>query len=197
MSLRVIKLLSRDNSENKWWIWLIIVLGGLMVVPPLCSICYVIWKRSKRRGDGKMNQMMLLNEIRGGAMPSTSNDNATSHKKDGHDNQLDVFSFESIAAATNYFSAGNKLGEGGFGPAYKGTLLDGREIAVKRLSSRSGQGLLEFKNEAILIERLQHTNHLRLLGFCIKGEEKILIYEYMPNKTLEFFIFGRPSLPPS
>ncbi|XVE52099.1 hypothetical protein DITRI_Ditri02bG0094100 [Diplodiscus trichospermus] len=174
--------------ENKWWIWLIIVLGGLMVLPPLCSICYFIWKRSKR-GDGKMNQTILLNEIRGGAMDSTSIDNATSHKKDEHDNQLDVFSFESIAAATNYFSIGNKLGEGGFGPVYKGTLFDGREIAVKRLSSRSGQGLLEFKNEAILIARLQHTNLVRLLGFCIQGEEKILIYEYMPNKSLDFFIF--------
>ncbi|XVF86604.1 hypothetical protein PTKIN_Ptkin18bG0055700 [Pterospermum kingtungense] len=136
------------------------------------------------RGDRKMNQRMLFNEIRGGAMPSTS-----SHKKDGHDDQLDVFSFESIAIATNYFSVGNKLGEGGFGPVYKGKLLDGREIAVKRLSSRSGQGLLEFKNEAILIARLQHTNLVRLLGFCISGEEKILIYEYMPNKSLDFFIF--------
>ncbi|EOY26775.1 Serine/threonine-protein kinase PBS1, putative [Theobroma cacao] len=178
-----------EPRENKWWIWLIIVLGGLMVVPPLCSICYVIWKWSKRRGDGKMNQRMLLNEIGGGAMPSTSNENGLSRKKDGHDNQLDVFSFESIAASTNYFSVGNKLGEGGFGPVYKGKLLDGREIAVKRLSSHSGQGLLEFKNEAILIAKLQHTNLVRLLGFCIQGEEKILIYEYMPNKSLDFFIF--------
>ncbi|MBA0779393.1 hypothetical protein Gotri_003648 [Gossypium trilobum] len=141
------------------------------------------------RGVGKTNQRVLFDEIGGGAMASTKNDTLISRRTDGHDKQLDVFSFESIVAATNCFSIGNKLGEGGFGPVYKGKLVDGREIAVKRLSSHSGQGLVEFKNEAILIVKLQHTNLVRLLGFCIQVEEKMLIYEYMPNKSLDFFIF--------
>ncbi|KAG5224932.1 G-type lectin S-receptor serine/threonine-protein kinase [Salix suchowensis] len=101
------------------------------------------------------------------------------------------FHLDSILAATDYFSEENKLGRGGFGPVYKGKFPGGQEIAIKRLSSFSGQGLEEFKNEVILIARLQHRNLVRLVGYCIKGVEKILLYEYMPNKSLDSFIFGQ------
>ncbi|KAM3246101.1 hypothetical protein P3L10_007868 [Capsicum annuum] len=90
---------------------------------------------------------------------------------------------------TNNFSSTNNLGEGGYGPVYKGMLLDGQEIAIKRLSRSSGQGLVEFQNEIMLIAKLQHTNLVKLLGCCIEGEEKILVYEYMTNKSLDFFLF--------
>ncbi|KAJ4718591.1 Receptor-like serine/threonine-protein kinase [Melia azedarach] len=103
--------------------------------------------------------------------------------------ELPLFSFASVSAATNNFSATNKLGEGGFGPVYKGILVKGDEIAVKRLSGRSGQGLAELKNEALVIAKVQHKNLVRLLGCCIDKDEKILIYEYMPNKSLDFFLF--------
>uniref|UniRef100_A0A6N2MHG1 non-specific serine/threonine protein kinase n=1 Tax=Salix viminalis TaxID=40686 RepID=A0A6N2MHG1_SALVM len=92
--------------------------------------------------------------------------------------------------ATDNFSSNNKLGQGGFGPVYKGTLVDGQEIAVKRLSQSSRQGLTECKNEVILIAKLQHRNLVKLLGCCIQGDEVMLIYEFMPNKSLDYFIFA-------
>ncbi|KAF8038670.1 hypothetical protein BT93_B1263 [Corymbia citriodora subsp. variegata] len=103
--------------------------------------------------------------------------------------EFTLFSFSSLLLATNNFDATNKLGQGGFGPVYKGMLNDGKEIAVKRLSSSSGQGMEEFKNEIVLISKLQHRNLVRLMGFCIEGEEKILVYEYLSNKSLDSFLF--------
>ncbi|KAM2843335.1 hypothetical protein COP1_026057 [Malus domestica] len=100
-----------------------------------------------------------------------------------------VFSFSEIKAATNKFSSENKLGEGGFGPVYKGKLRTGQEIAVKRLSKTSTQGLEEFGNEVTLTANLQHVNLVRVLGFCSEKEEKMLIYEYMPNRSLDFYLF--------
>ncbi|KAJ9537854.1 hypothetical protein OSB04_030587 [Centaurea solstitialis] len=107
----------------------------------------------------------------------------------GSGNDLLLFSFFSIMAATDDFSVENKLGQGGFGPVYKGKLSNGQEIAVKRLSRTLGQGLVEFKNELVLISKLQHINLVQVLGCCIHREEKMLIYEYMPNKSLDFFLF--------
>ncbi|XP_062160720.1 cysteine-rich receptor-like protein kinase 10 isoform X2 [Alnus glutinosa] len=99
------------------------------------------------------------------------------------------FNLATIETATNMFSDDNKLGKGGFGVVYKGTLLDGHEIAVKRLSKSSRQGTGEFKNEVELVAKLQHRNLVRLLGFCLAGEEKILVYEFMPNKSLDYFLY--------
>ncbi|XP_059661379.1 cysteine-rich receptor-like protein kinase 10 isoform X3 [Cornus florida] len=99
------------------------------------------------------------------------------------------YDFATVEAATNNFSPANKIGEGGFGTVYKGTLPSGQEIAVKRLSTSSQQGAEEFKNEVLVVAKLQHRNLVRLLGFCLEGEEKILIYEFVPNKSLDYFLF--------
>ncbi|CAH9078239.1 unnamed protein product [Cuscuta europaea] len=105
--------------------------------------------------------------------------------------ELPLFDVSSIARATNNFSSQNKLGEGGFGTVYKGALDGGQDIAVKRLSKTSQQGLEEFKNEVICVAKLQHRNLVKLQGCCISGEEKMMIYEYMPNKSLDIFIFDQ------
>ncbi|KAJ9162687.1 hypothetical protein P3X46_022443 [Hevea brasiliensis] len=97
--------------------------------------------------------------------------------------EIAFFNLSTILAATNSFSPANKLGQGGFGVVYK-------EVAVKRLSKDSGQGIDEFKNEVLLIAKLQHQNLVKLLGCCIQGEEPMLVYEYMPNKSLDSFLFN-------
>ncbi|XP_060195881.1 cysteine-rich receptor-like protein kinase 10 isoform X3 [Lycium barbarum] len=99
------------------------------------------------------------------------------------------YDFSTIRAATDNFSNANKLGQGGFGPVYKGKLPNGQEVAVKRLSADSGQGDLEFKNEVLLVARLQHRNLVRLLGFCLDGTERLLVYEFVPNASLDHFLF--------
>ncbi|BFG20063.1 hypothetical protein CerSpe_063370 [Prunus speciosa] len=99
------------------------------------------------------------------------------------------YDFDTIRSATDDFSDANKLGQGGFGAVYKGRLANGRYIAVKRLSKNSEQGDREFKTEVTLVAQLQHRNLVRLLGFCLEAGERILIYEYVPNTSLNHFIF--------
>ncbi|XP_056687399.1 cysteine-rich receptor-like protein kinase 6 isoform X2 [Spinacia oleracea] len=100
-----------------------------------------------------------------------------------------MFELNTLQAATNNFSNDQKLGGGGFGNVYKGVLPNGKDIAVKRLCRISEQGIESFKNEAVLIAKLQHKNLVRLLGFCLTREEKLLVYEYVPNKSLNCFLF--------
>ncbi|CAB4314025.1 unnamed protein product [Prunus armeniaca] len=99
------------------------------------------------------------------------------------------FDLATIRVSTDDFSEANKLGQGGFGSVYRGRLLNGKDIAVKRLSTNSGQGDLEFKNEVLLVAKLQHRNLVRLLGFCLEGSERLLVYEFVPNASLDHIIF--------
>nr|GMC51825.1 G-type lectin S-receptor-like serine/threonine-protein kinase At4g27290 [Ipomoea batatas] len=110
------------------------------------------------------------------------------HIKEDHD--LPLFSLETVVSATNNFSSANLIGEGGFGPVYKGMLLSGTEVAVKKLSENSGQGAQEWENEVITIAKLHHRNLVTLLGCCAEGGQRMLIYEFMPNNSLDYFIFG-------
>ncbi|CAI0388655.1 unnamed protein product [Linum tenue] len=102
---------------------------------------------------------------------------------------LQSFTFSEIKAATNDFSTDNLLGSGGFGHVYKCVFPGGEEMAVKRLSKSSTQGLLEFTNEVSLTVRLQHVNLVRVVGFCTEYEEKMLVYEFMANRSLDIYLF--------
>ncbi|KAF2304817.1 hypothetical protein GH714_038055 [Hevea brasiliensis] len=108
----------------------------------------------------------------------------------GLDLQTGIFTFRQIKAATNNFDPANKIGEGGFGSVYKGTLSDGTIIAVKQLSSKSKQGNREFLNEIGMISALQHPNLVRLYGCCVEGNQLLLVYEFMENNSLAHALFG-------
>ncbi|KVH98363.1 Apple-like protein [Cynara cardunculus var. scolymus] len=186
----LLSLVKYEETEHtiKMWIWVMIVVGSLA---PLVS-CYLIDKRFHVRGKAKKFQTLLLPKLLHKLRALLHKlrrfyNNIRRDKK--MNNELRYFTFQSILSATNKFSSTNKLGEGGFGAVYKGKLVDGQEVAVKRLSSSSAQGVKEFKNETELIVKLQHTNLVRLLGCCIEKKEKILVYEYMPNNSLDFFLF--------
>nr|POF21925.1 putative lrr receptor-like serine/threonine-protein kinase [Quercus suber] len=109
----------------------------------------------------------------------------------GLDLQTGYFTLRHIKVATRNFDLANKIGEGGFGPVYKGVLSDGALIAVKQLSSKSKQGNREFVTEIGMISALQHPNLVRLYGCCIEGNQLLLIYEYMENNSLARALFGR------
>ncbi|KAL1563657.1 receptor-like serine/threonine-protein kinase SD1-8 [Salvia divinorum] len=110
-------------------------------------------------------------------------------KSNVEDLELPMIKMTTIVQATNNFSTENKIGVGGFGTVYKGNMPSGEEVAVKRLSKSSKQGLEEFRNEVMVIAKLQHRNLVRLLGCCIEEEERMLIYEYLQNKSLDLFVF--------
>ncbi|XVF77729.1 hypothetical protein PTKIN_Ptkin14bG0070300 [Pterospermum kingtungense] len=158
---------SKEKKVRILKILLIFVVGSLLI-----GLLFLIWKKrhqiqASAKGEERMDE---------DAVDSM---------------ELPRFDFSTVVIATDNFASNNKLGEGGFGPVYRGSLGDGQEIAVKRLSGKSGQGRKEFENEVILIARLQHINLVKLLGFCIQGDERMLIYEYLPNKSLDCFIFDR------
>ncbi|XP_059439823.1 cysteine-rich receptor-like protein kinase 25 [Corylus avellana] len=161
-----------SSKGPKLKIWMVVVIAciPISVIAVVVGSCAVYHGRNKRtqRGDG-------VAITQDGELVSAE--------------ELSFMDLSTIVAATDNFSDSNKLGQGGFGTVYKGVLLDGKEVAVKRLSRKSWQGLEELKNEVILIAKLQHRNLVKLLGCGIEGEEKLLVYEFMPNRSLDFFIF--------
>ncbi|XP_078149479.1 cysteine-rich receptor-like protein kinase 6 [Carex rostrata] len=108
--------------------------------------------------------------------------------------QYKVFDLDTLRNATHNFSEKNKLGQGGFGPVYKGTLPNGQQLAVKRLSGSSLQGLRELTNEVGFLAKLKHKNLVELLGCCIQKKENILCYEFLPNGSLDKILFAKDPL---
>ncbi|KAJ8545618.1 hypothetical protein K7X08_018201 [Anisodus acutangulus] len=141
--------------------------------------------RSENRGLSERSQELLMNAAIIPSKREFSGETST------EEFELPLFDFGTLAMATENFSDSTKLGQGGFGCVYKAMLVEGQEVAVKRLSKNSGQGVEEFKNELRLIARLQHRNLVRLLGCCVDMEEKMLIYEYLENKSLDSILFNK------
>ncbi|TYH84954.1 hypothetical protein ES332_D02G232300v1 [Gossypium tomentosum] len=167
----------------------LIILGITTAMLVILCVAFA-WNHKRRRMPNRRGNLEF--SLHGSARRVLDFINLDDFKEDNkEDIDVPYFNLESILVATDNFAEANKLGQGGFGPVYKGKLPRGHEIAIKRLSRGSGQGLEEFKNEVVLIAKLQHRNLVRLLGYCVKGYEKMLIYEYMPNKSLDSFIFDR------
>ncbi|XP_047066437.1 G-type lectin S-receptor-like serine/threonine-protein kinase B120 [Lolium rigidum] len=184
------------DSGSKRRRWTKVIVSVVIVVAFVLAACgFLLWKCSRRirdkfgvgGGKRKTGASLMLHSGRE-AKKEFSGPSQPDHE-DAENSELPLFALETLAVATGGFSESNKLGEGGFGLVYKGTLPGGEEVAVKRLSKTSGQGCEEFKNEVILISKLQHRNLVRILGCCIQGDEKMLVYEYMPNKSLDAILF--------
>ncbi|KAL8127209.1 G-type lectin S-receptor-like serine/threonine-protein kinase At4g27290 [Apium graveolens] len=153
------------------------IIPVLLIFTTIVGVCLVVlWKKKKQHTKG-ITGLYLEND--------------GLNWDGGEDLELPLFDLTTLANATNGFSINSKLGEGGFGPVYKGTLGRGKEIAVKRLSKSSNQGLTEFKNEVSCIAQLQHRNLVKLLGCSVQEGERLLVYEYMPNKSLDSYIFDK------
>ncbi|XP_047084605.1 receptor-like serine/threonine-protein kinase SD1-8 [Lolium rigidum] len=168
---------------------LLLLLAGLFFCTMKAKKCRKVTQTALHNGPdtpfGRRNQIAA-------ASTDDTQDSSLHPPGQGNHQDLDLPSFDvaTILAATDSFSIDNKIGQGGFGPVYMGKLDGGKDIAVKRLSRRSTQGLREFKNEVKLIARLQHRNLVRLLGCCIDGSERMLVYEYMHNSSLNTFLFN-------
>ncbi|CAN6452139.1 unnamed protein product [Victoria cruziana] len=169
----LIPLPQPDHGHRRWWMFAVISIIGGVILTAACTLC-LVRRRQQSLRDTKYKE-------------SSSVDGGSTNENEG-DCSLPQISLRTIQSATENFSEENKLGEGGYGPVYKGKLPSGKEVAVKRLSGHSVQGLKEFRNEVELIAKLQHTNLVKLIGCCLEKGEKLLIYEYMPNRSLDAFL---------
>ncbi|XP_060187387.1 probable LRR receptor-like serine/threonine-protein kinase At1g56140 isoform X1 [Lycium barbarum] len=158
------------TKKNRTGLIVGVVVGlGVISLISVIAVCYLIQKR-------KQQQALEDEEFL------------------GIDTRPYTFSYSELRAATGDFSISNKLGEGGFGPVYKGTLEDERVVAVKQLSVASHQGKSQFVAEIATISAVQHRNLVKLYGCCIEGDKRLLVYEYLENKSLDQALFENGSL---
>ncbi|KAE9603387.1 putative protein kinase RLK-Pelle-DLSV family [Lupinus albus] len=167
-------LLSTDKKGRGNKALIVGAIAGAIGIVTLVLCAYIWWKKWTAKQTDTRSQTQNV---------------SSGDQKQTKLEELPLFEFEQLATATNDFHLASVLGKGGFGPVYKGKLENGQEIAVKRLAKASTQGLEEFMNEVVVISKLQHRNLVRLLGCCIEGDEQMLVYEFMPNKSLDAFIF--------
>ncbi|PON41058.1 Mitogen-activated protein kinase kinase kinase [Parasponia andersonii] len=173
------------QKGKKWKVVVIASCTSSALAILICSCAvYLWWNKESKQDEVKSQSALLPYSQSPRVITMTDKDDEPVSTE-----ELPFMDLSTICAATSEFSDLNKLGQGGFGSVYKGVLPDGKEVAVKRLSRKSWQGEEEFRNELVLIAKLQHRNLVRLLGCAVEGVEKILVYEFMPNKSLDSFIF--------
>ncbi|CAO2815292.1 unnamed protein product [Amaranthus hypochondriacus] len=163
--ISAISVESQFNPPFDWKIVMWVLIGAAACVLGI-ALGYYWWKRRMAHIQSREQELRTLNP------------------------QIGIFTYNQIKAACNNFNADSKLGEGGFGSVYKGTLSDGTLIAVKQLSSKSSQGNREFVNEIGMISSLCHPNLVRLCGCCVDTSQLLLVYEFMENKDLGHALFS-------
>ncbi|OMO64905.1 hypothetical protein COLO4_31718 [Corchorus olitorius] len=183
-------LIFPESEGSNWNHKMVLTLIGVIVFVLLLLIGSLVvfyrWNKETQNDEEQISQQGLLYQMARPrrVMVIQEGDLALATSE-----EFPFLDLPTIRAATDNFSDSNRIGRGGFGTVYKGVLPDGREVAIKRLSRKSWQGSEQLKNEMILIAKLQHRNLVRLFGCGIEGDEKLLIYEFMPNKSLNSFIF--------
>ncbi|KAK9706589.1 hypothetical protein RND81_07G137400 [Saponaria officinalis] len=192
---------SSNDSNNSKKVALGVGLSAAAAIILAVLATFIIWKRKKSKST-QSGRKLDARGARGGTtgrsteillsgQTGTSNREHSGEATNADDLELPIFDLYSMVVATNNFSEANLLGQGGFGRVYKGVMQDGEEVAVKRLSKESGQGCEEFKNEVRLIAKLQHRNLVRLFGCCVETDEKMLVYEYLKNRSLDSILFHK------
>ncbi|KAL1335471.1 hypothetical protein AAHE18_11G249800 [Arachis hypogaea] len=167
-------------------------LGGIIVLIILLILLFVYWMIIKRRSPQEAEEKMekepsIMSQHQVASLYIGSMDFFS-----GSLGTISHFNLNTLRRATRNFHSKNLLGSGGFGPVYQGKLADGRLVAVKQLSAeKSQQGEKEFLAEVRLITSIQHKNLVRLLGCCTDGSQRILVYEYMKNTSLDRILYGK------
>ncbi|KAK7331776.1 hypothetical protein VNO80_28516 [Phaseolus coccineus] len=159
-----------SDGNNKVVEWLGI---GMGLVVLLGLSCFLIWRRIKGKGEVLELDLQMDDEFQKGIGPKR-------------------FRYNELESATNKFSESEKLGQGGFGSVYRGFLKDlNSYVAIKRVSRESKQGVKEYATEVKIISQLRHKNLVQLLGWCHREKDLLLVYEFMPNGSLDFHLYGK------
>lgn len=174
-AISVTKVHTNHHGVSTGVVITIIAASCLVIILLLIAFYIKVFRKNSRKGHGR--QLFY-------------------HGRETNTSELQArpqyfFSLKEIESATKYFDPESKIGEGGFGPVYKGILTDGTTVAVKKLSSKSTQGNREFLNEIGIISALRHPNLVRLYGCCTDGDQLLLIYEFLENNSLAHALFGR------
>ncbi|VAH80243.1 unnamed protein product [Triticum turgidum subsp. durum] len=181
----------RQRPNRKLLIAGVAAASGVLLLGAILGCC-CFWRKkrhAKTAPSSHSDVLPLRHRKHPAASPARNQRLAENRMSSEKDLDLPFFDLEAILTATDDFDPDSKIGQGGFGSVYMGKLEDGQEVAVKRLSKKSVQGVGEFKNEVKLIAKLQHRNLVKLLGCCIDEDERMLVYEFMPNNSLDTFIF--------